>query len=168
MPPVTPRRPVVGGGRFRQDPPSYTWPLPLPYSKAQWVPPSWTRTVACGDFFHAVRVRADIAAPALQLLGNNAGPVIAHDIIRAYWFLLPPGPVEPGRWAPGIRLLRPGTPIAVPPPHTTTGRDVRWVVTPEHDFTPLGQLRAALTGRPPGHSAGLAHRPPVKTARRQH
>ncbi|MFF7097779.1 hypothetical protein ACFY9A_36155 [Streptomyces rubradiris] len=167
MTPVTPRRPAVGGRRL-PDPPAYTWPVPLPYSTAQWVPPSWTRTVACGEHFHAVRVRADIAAPALQLLGHGAGPVLAYDTVRAWWFLVPPGPVEPGLWAPGIRLLRPGTPIAVPPPYTTTGRDVRWIVTPEHDFTPLEQLRAVLTARPSRRSAGLAHRPPVKAARRQH
>jgi hypothetical protein len=112
-------------------------------------------------------VRADIAAPTLQLLGNNAGPVIAHDIVRAWWFLLPAGPVEPGRWAPGIRLLRPGTPIAVPPPHTTTGRDVRWVVTPERGLTRLEHLRAALAGRPPRHSANLAQRPPGRAPRRR-
>ncbi|MET9776284.1 hypothetical protein ABZ023_18820 [Streptomyces sp. NPDC006367] len=112
-------------------------------------------------------MRADIAAPALRLLGDSAGPVIAHDIVRAWWFLLPPGQVEPGRWAPGIRLLRPGTLIAVPPPHTTTGRDVRWVVTPERGFTRLEHLRAALAGRPPRHSAGLTHRLPDRAARRQ-
>lgn len=164
MSPVTPRRPV-GAGRPLPNPPTYAWPLPFPYSTAQWVPPSWTRTVVCGEHFNAVRIGADIGAPALRLLGDSAGPVIAHDIVRAWWFLLPPGPVEPGRWAPGIRLLRPGTPIAVPPARTTTGRDVRWVVTPEHAFLPLEQLRAALTGSPPRRPAGLAHRPPDRTGR---
>ncbi|MER7223358.1 hypothetical protein [Streptomyces rubradiris] len=112
-------------------------------------------------------MRADIGAPALQLLGDNAGAVLAHDTIRAWWVLLPPGPAEPGLWAPGIRLLRPGTPIAVPPPHTTTRRDVRWVVPPERGFTSLEQLRAALDGKPSRHSAGLPHRPPLKAARPQ-
>lgn len=159
---MSPRWPATGTGHLLVYPPYNSWRLSMADSTQQWVPQSRTVTVACGPYFHAVRVQADIAAPALRLLGSDCGPVLAHDTIRAWWFLLSPGPVEPSLWAPGIRLLRPGTRIAVPPRRTTAGRDVRWVVTPGNTFTPLGQLRAALAGTPRPHPAdpvGLADRP---------
>ncbi|MGC4916341.1 helix-turn-helix transcriptional regulator [Streptomyces albogriseolus] len=87
---------------------------------------------------------ADIAAPVLRHLGRGTGPVLANDVTRVWWFLLPLGKAEPGLWAPGVRVLRRGTIIGIPPREVTGGKDVHWVVTPGTQTTSADRLRAAL------------------------
>ncbi|MET9778929.1 hypothetical protein ABZ023_32550 [Streptomyces sp. NPDC006367] len=126
-------------------PPAPGWPFPEPGSAQPWIPYDRTVAVECGRHFDAVRVRADIATPALQRLGSRTGPVLANDITRVWWFLLAPGNVQHGLWSPGVRVLRPGTRIGIPPLHITTGKDVRWVVAPGHGATSPDRLHEALT-----------------------
>lgn len=109
-----------------------------------WLPRSRTVPVPCGRYFDAVRMPADIAAPVLRRLGSGSGPVLANDVTRVWWGLLPLGEAEPGRWAPGVRVLRRGTLIGIPPREVTGGKDVHWVVTPGAHTTSANRLREAL------------------------
>ncbi|CAL9587821.1 hypothetical protein SUDANB106_05178 [Streptomyces sp. enrichment culture] len=167
------RRTAAAGLRL-MDPPTRGWPFATRGSAQPWIPRDRTVAVACGRYFDAVRVRADIAAPALQRLGSRTGPILANDITHVWWFLLmPPDQIQHGPWSPGIRALRPGTRIGVPPLHITTGRDVHRVVAPGHGVTSPEQLREALTEgaapsraddrpairQPPRHSSAASRRP---------
>ncbi|MFE0774189.1 hypothetical protein [Streptomyces sp. NPDC058861] len=87
---------------------------------------------------------ADIATAVLQHLGTPTGPVLANDVTRTWWFLLPRGEAAPGQWMPGVRLLRRGTVIGIPPREVTTGKDVRWVTAPGMQITSADRLREAL------------------------
>ncbi|MFH8257660.1 helix-turn-helix transcriptional regulator [Streptomyces roseolus] len=87
---------------------------------------------------------ADIAAPVLRRLSNGTGPVLANDVTRVWWYLLPLGEAEPGLWAAGVRVLRRGTVIGIPPREVTGGKDVHWVVTPGIHTTSATRLREAL------------------------
>ncbi|MGW0770829.1 hypothetical protein [Streptomyces sp. NPDC002676] len=119
-------------------------------SYMDWVPRRQTLRIACGTRFDAVRVPADIAARALDLLGPGTGPVLATNYTQIWHFLLRPGLIQPGRWeTPGTRVLRRGTLIAVPPCDITAGDDVRWVVPPGTGITRVLALKNALAGRAP-------------------
>ncbi|MCZ0984452.1 LuxR C-terminal-related transcriptional regulator [Streptomyces diastatochromogenes] len=122
-----------------------------------WLPHSRTVPVPCGTYFDAVRMPADIAAPVLRRLGSGTGPVLANDVTRVWWFLLPRGEAEPGLWAPGVRLLRRGTVIGVPPREVTGGKDVHWVVTPGTQTTSADRLRAALNAADATPSLPVLH-----------
>lgn len=114
-----------------------------------WVPVAQTVSVACGEYFDAVRVRADDGERALAVLGAaGTGPVLANFSTRTWYFLLDPGTATRETWTvPATRLLRPGTRISIPPAHITYDRDVRWASTPRGSTNP-GHLTLALTGQP--------------------
>lgn len=121
----------------------------------EWVPCGRTVPVPCGRYFDAIRVPADIAEPALRILGPQAGPVLANTTTRAYHFLvLRPNRVSPGAWGRGIRVMPQHRLLGIPPAHTTGGRDVHWAFPPSTYTTPSLLLREVLEGPLP-----LATRP---------
>ncbi|MEE1930666.1 hypothetical protein V1J52_21150 [Streptomyces sp. TRM 70351] len=162
-----PRLPPTAAHRLT-GPPTHAWPFAAPGPAHPWIPHDRTVAIACGRYFDAVRVRADIAAPALRRLGSRTGPILANDITRIWWFLLTPGKIKHGLWSPGVRVLRPGTRIGIPPLHITTGKDVRWVIAPGHGDTTPDQLYESLpTAAVPSLSADRpGTRQPSRTQQR--
>ncbi|MFD4337835.1 hypothetical protein ACFWPP_11675 [Streptomyces anulatus] len=113
----------------------------------RWVPSGWTTSVACGDYFDAVRVPADVAVPALSVLGPRTGPVLANNTTRTWHFLiLRPHRAEPGNWGRGARVMPDGRSIGIPPTHRAGGRDVYWAVPPNGFVTSPLRLREVLEG----------------------
>ncbi|MFD5483933.1 helix-turn-helix transcriptional regulator [Streptomyces virginiae] len=111
----------------------------------------------CGEDFDAVRVTADLAAPALAALGPCTGPVLANHTTRTWVFLVPPGSALPGRWTLGVRVMPRGTAIGIPPIGVTGGRDIHWAVPPGQGVTYADDLKRILTGPlPPTASAHRA------------
>ncbi|MFJ3921650.1 hypothetical protein [Streptomyces sp. NPDC090022] len=114
---------------------------------------------ACGEDFDAVRVTADLAAPALAALGPGQGPVLANNTTKTWVFLVPPGSAPPGRWALGVRVMPRGAAIGIPPIGRTGGRDVHWAVPPGRGVTYVEDLKRILTGSlPPAAPARRAGR----------
>ncbi|MGZ2358478.1 LuxR C-terminal-related transcriptional regulator [Streptomyces sp. 372A] len=111
---------------------------------------------------------ADVAGPVLRRLGTGTGPALANDVTRVWWFLLPLGQAEPGLWAPGVRVLRRGTIIGIPPREVTRGKDVYWVVTPRTQTNSADRLRAALNAADAAPSLPSLHPAarPVPASRR--
>ncbi|MFD3945185.1 hypothetical protein [Streptomyces sp. NPDC058579] len=101
---------------------------------------------ACGEDFDAVRVTADLAAPALAALGPRTGPVLANHTTRTWVFLVPPDSAPPGRWTLGVRVMPCGAAIGIPPIGATGGRDIHWAVPPGRGVTYADYLKRILTG----------------------
>ncbi|MFE1378161.1 hypothetical protein ACFW6S_04275 [Streptomyces sp. NPDC058740] len=100
----------------------------------------------CGEDFDAVRVTADLAAPALAALGARTGPVLANHTTQTWMFLVPPGSAPPGRWTLGVRVMPRGATIGIPPIGRTGGRDIHWAVPPGRGVTYADDLKRILTG----------------------
>ena len=129
-----------------------------------WETPHWMPTNgetvrrSCGADFDAIRVAADLAAPALAALGPYTGPVLANHTTRTWVFLVPPGSAPPGRWALGVRVMPRGAAIGIPPIGATGGRDIHWAVPPGQGTTYADDLKRILTGplppSAPAHGSG--------------
>ncbi|MFF4531608.1 hypothetical protein ACFY1P_20345 [Streptomyces sp. NPDC001407] len=132
-----------------------------------WVPLDRVRSIAAGDRWHAIRVPYDdgrCALRALQSYDVRIGPVIANELAGHVTFLIELHLLTVWN-VHGTRLLRPGTMVEIPPPTTTHGKDVRWLVLPEKDGgTHPRDLKRALTGAPP---ATVRLPQPARTTRRR-
>lgn len=114
-----------------------------------WVPGgSCAHSVPADAHWHAIRVTYDAGQRALGTLDTSIGPVIASKLAEQVTFLLDLYSVASWNVA-GARLLRPRTMVEIPPPTTTQGPDVHWLVLPGRGTTDPQALHAALTGAPP-------------------
>ncbi|MFG3037243.1 hypothetical protein ACGFYZ_10100 [Streptomyces sp. NPDC048330] len=121
--------------------------LPGGWDTPHWMPTNGeTVRRACGEDFDAVRVTADLAAPALAALGPRTGPVLANHTTRTWVFLVPLGAAPPGRWTLGVRVMPRGAAIGIPPIGATGGRDIHWAVPPGQGVTHADDLKRILTG----------------------
>ncbi|MDT0321882.1 hypothetical protein [Streptomyces millisiae] len=112
-----------------------------------WVPERQIRAVLCGTYFDAIRVTPDLVRDVQRRLGYDIGPVVNSAYAGTWHFLIPLLPGASPAWdVKGSRLLRRGTPLALPPANVTTSRDLRWVVSPKKPLTCPRALREALTG----------------------
>ncbi|WP_327268054.1 hypothetical protein OG233_06870 [Streptomyces sp. NBC_01218] len=126
---------------------TYTRSIPSSWETPHWMPTNGeTVRRACGEDFDAVRVTADLAAPALAALGPRTGPVLANHTTRTWVFLVPPGSAPPGRWTLGVRVMPRGAVIGIPPIGATGGRDIHWAVPPGQGVTYADDLNRILTG----------------------
>jgi hypothetical protein len=108
------------------------------------------RTLPAGRWWDAVRVPLAVGARALQTLGDESGAVIKDSFGgMLYWLVLPNA--ADGWSLPQIHVLGPGSHVAIPPLHRTSGPGLHWRVplAQDRDWTMAPRLHAALTSAAP-------------------
>ncbi|ATM24622.1 hypothetical protein SMD44_p10123 (plasmid) [Streptomyces alboflavus] len=116
----------------------------------RWIRSGTVSSVPNGEFFRAVRVPHADALRALQAdLGLWRARVICGNASSHMLFLFPPGTSRDGWDIPGIRFLRDGARVEVPPLGAIHGPDIHWLTPPHrHQDVDPARLRAAFTGTP--------------------
>ncbi|MEW1700824.1 hypothetical protein [Streptomyces sp. NPDC091278] len=116
-------------------------------------------SMACGARFDAVRVVAErgVRLAGAVLAAGGRGPVLADPYSGSWHVFTDPGTMADGPWSgAGMRLLRAGTRLKVPPLDATRGGDLYWYVQHGIGITSARQLTVALFT-----AAGLAVPPEV-------
>ncbi|WP_324618135.1 hypothetical protein [Streptomyces sp. RTd22] len=121
-----------------------------PRTPAPWTPPrgSDVEMAKVGPHWDVLRAPADIGEPALELLGDASGAVIA-DYGLMYW-LIPAGHAQHWRGLPQVQALgvhgTEVTYVGVPPADWRAGPRLHWRVPvgPERYLTDAARLREAL------------------------
>ncbi|MET7698717.1 hypothetical protein [Streptomyces sp. NPDC005485] len=98
----------------------------------RWMQPSThqVRLMAAGEWWDAVRVPLTLGNTALEHLGDQTGAVIKDGYGSCLYWLISPG--DPAEWhLAQVKVLGPGSHVAVPPLHRVTGPGLYWQV-PRH------------------------------------
>jgi len=103
------------------------------------------RLVAAGEWWDAVRVPLALGDEALGHLGDQAGAVIKDGYGSCLYWLISPGAAVDWHLAQ-VKVLGPGSHVAVPPLHRVTGPGLYWYVPPSRDreWTSAPLLHSAL------------------------
>ncbi|WP_369232638.1 hypothetical protein AB5J56_11735 [Streptomyces sp. R21] len=103
------------------------------------------RLVAAGEWWDAVRVPLTLGNKALEHLGDRTGAVIKDGFGSCLYWLIRPGTAADWNLAQ-VKVLGPGSHVAVPPLHRVTGPGLYWQVPPSRDreWTSAALLHTAL------------------------
>lgn len=98
--------------------------------------PVWLPSIGiglvCSDDFEAVTVPGFIGAPALRLLGDRSGAVLANDPDGTLTWFLAPGAAA-GWDLPRVCRFVPGSPVTMPAPDVPCTWWLHWRIRPRGD-----------------------------------